>query len=400
MSLSLFKPNAVALATLSLVSLNVLAADGSPRFSFSGYGTLAAVHSSEKNADFTGSVLQPNGAGYTSSTSTTPDSKLGAQLNAVFNDKFSAVVQVVSQYQYDSSYTPQIEWANVKYKLTPDLSVRLGRIALPSYLMSESRLVGYASTWVRPPEEVYGVLPLTSNDGVDVSYSHQFGDARNTTQAYYGTNKVNIPGGGTAKAKVSWGVNDTVEVGSLTLRAAYTALKEDLDIAGLAPLFGGMAALGETDMLEKYGPTGMQTSALALGVMYDPGQWFVMSEFVNYKGAGILTDGRSWYVAAGYRIGKFTPYVMHSEVKALFDEETNGGPLNAAINTTLQQSNATQKSTSIGLRFDAMKNVDVKLQYDWVSPGATSGGRLGNVQPAYVYGKSLNVATVAVDFVF
>lgn len=389
-----------AAISMALVAMTAQAAEGgAPTFSVSGYGTLAAVHSSEDNADFTGSVFQPNGAGHTRSTTTNPDSKLGAQLNAVFNDKLSAVVQVVSQYQYDASFNPQIEWANVKFKPTSDLSLRVGRIALPAYLMSESRLVGYAHTWVRPPQEVYSILPLTSNDGVDISHRQQIGAVQNTVQAYYGTNKVKIAGGGTAEAKPSWGVNDTVEIGSLTLRAAYTSLEEDLTVASLAPLYAGMAAMGETDMLEKYDTKNMKTSAVALGVMYDPGQWFVMSEFVDYKGDSILADSRSWYVAGGYRVGKFTPYVIHSRVKADIEEETNGGFLNAGINATLYSVTPTQTSTAVGLRYDVMKNVALKAQYDRLKTGDKSNGRL-KAYPGYVPGSSQDIVTVAVDFVF
>lgn len=47
-----------------------LHADGSgaaesvtPMFSFSGFGTLGFVHSSENKADFTSNIFKPNGAG-------------------------------------------------------------------------------------------------------------------------------------------------------------------------------------------------------------------------------------------------------------------------------------------------------------------------------------------------
>ncbi|WOB08001.1 porin [Piscinibacter gummiphilus] len=372
-----------------------------PTYKLSGFGTLAAVHSDLDTADFTGSVFQPNGAGHTRSTTTTPDSKLGVQLNASFNSEWSAVAQVISQYQHDASYWPQLEWGNVTYKPTDALSLRVGRIALPAYLMSESRLVGYAHTWARPPQDVYGVLPLTSNDGIDATYRSKIGSAQNTVQAYYGTNEVKLAGGGTAKAKTSWGINDTVEVGSLTLRAAYTYLKEDLQIDSLAPLFAGMSMI--PGLYEKYDPRNMNTHALALGAQYDPGDWFVMSEFVDYKGDGILSDSRSWYVAGGYRVGKFTPYLIHSEVKARIEEDTS--PMSAFITPLLYQANATQKTTAVGVRYDVYKNTAIKLQYDRVQTGSRSNGRLKTeAQPGnnwgFVPGSKANVVTLGVDFVF
>jgi len=48
-----------------------------PMFSFSGFGTLGVVHSSEDQADFTSFVLKPNGAGYSHAWSTDVDSLIG-----------------------------------------------------------------------------------------------------------------------------------------------------------------------------------------------------------------------------------------------------------------------------------------------------------------------------------
>lgn len=389
----------VGAIALMLSSPGAQAAEGQSMFSFSGFGTVAAVHSSEDKADFTGNVLQPKGAGYSKTTSLTPDSKVGAQVNAVFNSKLSGVVQVVSQYRYDGTYTPQIEWANLKYQPTSNLSLRVGRIALPTYLMSESRLVGYAHTWARPPLEVYGVLPMTSNDGVDVSYRQQFGNIHNNIQVYYGSNEIDIVGGGTAKGESSWGVNDTIEMGSLTLRASYASIKEKLTAAAFDPLFAGMAALGETDMLAKYDISNMPVSAFSLGASYDPGKWFVLSEFVHYKGDAVLANSRSWYAAGGYRVGKFTPYLIHSRVKASVKEETEGGFLNGAINATMYSASGSQKTTSVGVRVDAMKNVAIKAQYDRVTTGDKSNGRF-RPYPGYVTGSSADIVTLGVDFVF
>jgi hypothetical protein len=53
-------------------------APGASMFSFSGFGTLGAVHSNEDHADFT-SVLKPNGAGYTHQWSTDVDSRIAGR---------------------------------------------------------------------------------------------------------------------------------------------------------------------------------------------------------------------------------------------------------------------------------------------------------------------------------
>src|SRR5271155_5261412 len=75
-------------------------------FSFSGFGTLGVVHSSESEADFTNSLFKPNGAGYTRAWSPDVDSRLGAQVTANVTSQLSAVVQVISEQLYDNTYRP------------------------------------------------------------------------------------------------------------------------------------------------------------------------------------------------------------------------------------------------------------------------------------------------------
>ncbi|RZL36161.1 MAG: hypothetical protein EOP35_11595 [Rubrivivax sp.] len=385
----------IACGTLPHLAL----AQSMPEFKFSGFGTISAVHSNDRTSDFIGTLFQPNGAGHTSSTSLNPDTKLGGQVNAVFGDKLSAVLQVVTQHQYDNSYKPQVEWANIKYQLSPELSVRAGRIAAPSYLLSESRFVGYSYTWARPPVEAYGVLSITSNDGVDATWRSQVAGANNTLQGFVGKSSVKLAGGSTVKSKPSWGINDSVEIGSLTLRAGYNAFKLDLGVASVQPLLATATKLGLAAIADKYKLNGMNLSAVSLGATYDPGDWFATAELVDLKGTGFLSDARAWYASAGYRIGTLTPYATYSTTKAGINAETGAGPLNAAITSTLYAFNATQKTSSLGLRWDAMKSVALKAQYDHVTTGDLSNGRM-RAYTGFVKGKGVNLVTLAADFVF
>lgn len=139
-------------------------------YTFSGYGTLGVVHSSEKQADYTAPRFRPNGAGHTRSWSADSDSRLAGQLSANFNDQWSAVVQIVAEQRWDNSYTPKLEWANVQYAPTPKLSIRIGRIAVPTLLMTNSAKIGYTMPWTHAPDAMYRTMPFTSADGIDATY--------------------------------------------------------------------------------------------------------------------------------------------------------------------------------------------------------------------------------------
>lgn len=108
------------------------------------------------------------------------------QLTANLAPQWSSVLQVIVEQDYKGHYTPDIEWANVKFDITPELSLRAGRVVLPTFMNSEYRKVGYAIPWIRPPEEVYRTVPVSNVDGIDAAYRFRFDDFTNTLQATYG----------------------------------------------------------------------------------------------------------------------------------------------------------------------------------------------------------------------
>ena len=178
------------LAQILFLSLSGLAVAGAaraqdkPDWRISGFGTLGVVHAGEREADYTSSVFKANGAGATRRWSTDVDSRLGVQLDATLARHWSAVLQVVSEQGLDNTYRPRVEWANIKYQATPELALRVGRIALPVFLTADYRKVGYAYPWVRPPVEGYNVLPVTSSDGIDATLRWGVGPIRNASQVF------------------------------------------------------------------------------------------------------------------------------------------------------------------------------------------------------------------------
>jgi opacity protein-like surface antigen len=59
-----------------------------------------------------------------------------------------------------------------------------------------------------------------------------------------------------------------------------------------------------------------------------------------------------------------------------------------------------QHTVGVGLRWDFMKNVALKLQYDRLHADDGSHGLLANVQPGFDPARAINLASVALDFVF
>ena len=382
-------------------------------FSFSGFGTLGVVHSSEDNADFTASSLQPNGAGYTHSWSPDVDSRLGAQVTAHFTPQFSAMLQVISEQRYDKTYRPFVEWANITYRPTPEISVRLGRIVLPTFLISDTRKVGYANHWVRPPVELYSLSPIFDNDGASASYTRQIGEVVNTLQGTFGHPHFRAPPGGVSEVKQLWVIADTVEYRSLALHIAYQASSynyESLDVTFDAYRDFGPQGIAIAD---RYDLVGKQARVITAGAMYDPGKWFATGEWADRSLHSAIDASTAWYLSGGYRLAKFTPYLTYAERKSkgrTFDPGLDVSALapdlvgaatglNTALNEILALA-VVQRTISVGSRWDVMRNIDLKLQYDRINLGAGSAGTLINVQPGFQRGGAVNLLTIAIDFVW
>ncbi len=347
-----------------------------PIYSFGGFGTLGISHSNLSQGDYVLDSSMPKGVGRSSDWWVGNNTRAAVHVTANFTPKISAILQIDSEYRTDGTYAPEVEWLNVKYAFTPNLYVRVGRIALPTFMDSENHDVGYSYVWVNPPVELYRQLSIPSSDGVDATYRFEIGEGGNTIKAIYGSNKHERPSSETA-SKNMWGLFDTFEYGPATFHISYLHRRT------------------ETTSY-RTGLTGewTQNSDLSVGASYDPGDWFAISEWMQRRST---TKIGAMYVSGGYRIDKFTPYLTYSQNSQGSFYAFSTPPTTAAI----ERANRSQRTTSLGVRWDFMRNYDLKVQYDQVTLGDNSNGYLVNVQPGVsLNGSKFHVISAVVDFVF
>lgn len=407
-----FRAGLLACAIASAGAAQAADTAGAATWKLSGFGTLGAVYSSEREADFTSSVLRADGAGHTRAWSPDVDSRLGAQLDVARGD-WSAVLQVISEPGLDGSYRPQVEWANVKVQLTPDLALRAGRIALPVFLGAESRKVGYTIPWVRTPVEVYGALPISSSDGVDATWRWSAGDVRHATQVFVGSTDKNLQNGLRIKAQDITGLSHTIDRGPLSMR--LSAASGRLDTAIGEQLFAALRGFGPAGnaLADRYAIVDKRVTMVSAGLSYDPGNWFVTAEWGRTRTDSLLGDGNEAYVGAGLRFGAFTPYAGYAQVRSGVPTSDPGLPLaglppqaaavGAQLNAGLNGFLATipvQSTWSTGLRWDAATNIALKFQFERVRPREGTRGTLINAQPGFRSDRAIHVGSISMDFVF
>ena len=227
-----------------------------------------------------------------------------------------------------------------------------------------------------PPADLYRELAITNSDGADAMYRFDLGNAGNSIRLIYGKNKIDRPTS-VSTSRNMWGVFDSLEYGSVTFRAGYQ-IREASSQSLITGINGAW----------------IKNSDLSLGASYDPGDWFAMSEWIQRRST-TKVDGM--YISAGRRMDKFIPYLTYSQ-------NSQGSLLPGfppPTTASIQYAKRSQNTLSMGVRWDFMKNTDVKLQYDLVKLGDNSNGYLANV-PANVilYGTRFHVVSAVLDFVF
>lgn len=366
-------------------------------FRFSGFGTIGLAHSTEDHADVPTDFQNDFGVGASHGTTGRLDSRLAVQVDATFTDNFSGVLQAVSEYAVTASYRPEVSMAHVRYRFSPKFSARLGRINAPLYMLSEFQRVGYAHPWARPPAEVYDyLLPM---DGIEGLYTINAGDTVVGLQAFYGE----------IDSERAWvddfrGLTVTADRGASSARISHIRGRVGYSSTQLDALFDAYARMpvpGLGEVVERLSPYNVDGSFSSLGYSYDPGHWFVRAEAVraDYE-PSILGRTTSGYLSAGVRRGAWTPSFTFAHLEKSGADAPGALDPVGLLNGAVAQTRASRHSYTASLRWDVRDSVAVKLQGSHVRNHAGSYGDLGNFQPGFQPGRSYNLVSATVDFVF
>jgi hypothetical protein len=410
------------IATLLALPLAVSTAyaQDSSALRISGFGTGALTWTNSDRAEFG----RPNQAsGVKKDPRTGVDSNLGLQADYKVNSWLSVTGQGLVRKDAEDDYGAELSWAFAKARINDELSVRVGRMGLPVFMISDYRNVGYANTMIRPPAEMYSQVTFNSVDGADLTWQHSFGDTTYTAQVAYGRTEVPIYGGPTMTASHLSAINLVAEHGPLTLRFGRADTKITLsNQASLNSLLATLRTAGTGYGIPQLGAqadaiavTKKKGSFTSVGATLDWNNIVVQSEYAKRKTDSYLNDTTSWYVMGGYRIGKVLPYYSHAKLK-IDDTVANVIPAAcpagypAACGATLRQlsgivtglkysglGQGEQTTDTIGVRWDFARSVALKAQIDRVRPDSGTGLL---IKPEPGFKGPVTVGAIALDFVF
>jgi hypothetical protein len=388
-------------------------------FSVSGFGTLGYAYDSNKSLGFIRDSSQNGGRPWLI------DSRLGLQLAFRVNSQLELISQLVARDQVNNSPAKSIDWAFVSYRPNPNWQLRVGRLGVDAYLQSDTRNVGYASPWVRPPVDFYAQIPIYSFDGVDATYAVNHNGINVQTKLQWGKIKTSVLINGSVydlRADDHSSFSLSTEAGPWRTRFGYSQFKfanenpfeplfSALDsVAANAALFFPAISADARSLRRSLFLKGIIARRFAAGMVYDDSTWLIQGE-VSQTWCGCelpVAKALSGYVFIGRRFQNLMPYAIlssaHAQTQSSSADWSVLGP--AAIQlqmAALQLANAGrvgQRTLSMGARWDVNNQTSLKAQLDHSMIDA-DGTTLWLTPPTPITAKQhANIFSVVVDFVF
>lgn len=367
----IFKRSLVSIsASLALAGLLSLSAEADISTTLSGYGTVGGSLTSDNDFQYIHDPSEFSGAGHQIDIGL--DSRIGVQAVVDFGSGFSVTAQEVAKQRGDTKFSLGTEWLFAQYAPDPDWKFRLGRVAMAAFLYSDSRNVGYAAPWFHAPNEIYAAEPFQNLDGAQIVWHHTLGPVGLGLSGSYGNTELPVEVGGTqdtVKAKSATNVAATVEYGDFLFRLAQTNLNQNVQLAPTLSFF-------------------LKDKFVSAGLQYDNGTAMVLSEYAKRSqnsvpelGGEVLKESSEWYVAGGWRFGKWTPLVSYAQTKPVASLTSPAGKFS---------------TPSASLRYDVVTNVALKAQVSRAQAGNADYWTIPNLAS----GEHINVYSLGADFVF
>ncbi|MDT3671959.1 MAG: hypothetical protein ROZ37_16695 [Aromatoleum sp.] len=395
----------IVLLAMLAVGAPALAApsNASPLVQVSGFATLGAVKTDRDDVWFTRYGVNYPGD---SDPDFSPDSLLGLQASLRLSAYNDITVQMLMREDGEESYDPRITLAFFRQTLAPGLSLRLGRLRVPFFMLSDSLHINYANPWVRPPVEVYSLNPFNDLDGVDLVYHTRLGALDTELHPYFGRGRVPFPMG-RARLKATWGLNVALSRGDFSLHLGhgdgrFSMVRGDPETHSLvaalsrAGLSGVAADLSGTDGSTRFDSVGLQ---------WDDGTWQVVSEYARRRANRYATSSSGWYVSVGRRFGPLTPYavIARQRLDEQMAEAAVPAGLQHAWDEFLTSRNNAQRSFTVGTRWDVTSFAAVKAEVTRTRVDSDSWGSYfprGGRNEAAIAGKRMNTFSLSLDLTF
>jgi len=308
------------------------------------------------------------------------DSRIGLQVYADINPKMAVTAQILGSNRKNDSFDAEFDWAFVSYAFNDNVSLRGGKVKLPTFLISDYYEVGYAYPWIRPPQEVYYSNPINAITGADALVRANLGGAADLLiQPYFGNSR-----GEDALVPQEFLIGTPAEG-----NAVYNGFKAD-NMAGVnVALSGDFYTIRAGYLQTSVQPDGSNkwddVNFASVGATMDWNNVIAYTEYFQREIDGFSNNGfpnqKGWYATLGYRFDRFLPHVTYASLRENQDNDDPGVALE-------------QDSITLGVRYELGAGAALKVEAQNIDPEGDSRGLL--MEPT----DDVNVYSVAVDVIF
>lgn len=377
------------------------------------------------------------------------DSDVGLQFTKFLNDDVSFTVQLLAKMAFDD-WDVNASWAFLKYEPNDHWQFRVGRIRTNPFMLSDYTDVAYAYPWIRPPQEVYSLVPSQYSNfaGADVKFKFQICERELSFTIFYGQTTsylsfpIDPPVTLTFDTIDTW-LDDLVSMNLkfgnevFSVRAGYESTRVTLypnagtvmqglndfmneqvvgfpfGIQFLHPGTTPGPLLGP-EYINYFDGYNYRATFAGLGYQFDWCNIVSMGEVVK-RGSQtpIEANAIGWYLMGGYRVKQLLPMITFARERVLYNKVRRfSGQVNANfqiltdspenLNEIAQALIGTshyydggagdQTSVTYGLRWDVMDGVALKGEVSHVHPDFNGPG-LFDVNPL----KSVNIYSLALN---
>jgi hypothetical protein len=165
--------NSAKIISLFLSSICATAAQAfefSPTLEIHGFGTAGASMTNATEVDVINPITRlktggiPEIAGIGNKPTFTEDTLGGLRFIAGVNDTISFTAEFLSEGS--TGYDVTTDWLYAQWQATDQWDIKVGRIRIPLFMLSQYLKVGYTYPWSRPPIEVYNFVSISDFTGI------------------------------------------------------------------------------------------------------------------------------------------------------------------------------------------------------------------------------------------
>jgi hypothetical protein len=357
------------------------ASDGeNDKLQFSGFATLGATFSDSDHHGYRKDVSSDKGV-FSGDIDFKQQSLLGLQANWSISPNLDAVYQGVLRDLVEPSLDRYTTLAFLRYEVNAHWNIRVGRTAPDLFLLTEYRDVDFSYIWATAPNEVYGIIPYRSIDGVDVTYSERGLGGIFKTKLFTGSSEAEISGDSIiqeVKIEDIMGISFSFDHFNWIVHVKHSQVNianEPLSNTYLAEnisqvpdfLWPNSQSFAQSLLLKS-----KKVSYFSISGQYQWHNWLASAEVSQIKSkSDVIPKITSGYAALSYQLNAhqfYSIYAFTDSKNYVFNEpNVNEVALNELIQGTTMLMNfysANQQTVSLGWRWDITNDIASSLQWN------------------------------------